>query len=74
MTNKMQGYLSLLLVVAMMFVVVFGVARIDNTTEQAPAATDKGTGTETATDGDINAGTNTPTGSGTTGETTGVAE
>ena len=48
MTNKMQGYLSLLLVVAMMFVVVFGVARIDNTTEQAPAATDKGTGTETA--------------------------
>lgn len=27
MTNKMQGYLSLLLVVAMMFVVVFGVAK-----------------------------------------------
>ena len=74
MTNKMQGYLSLLLVVAMMFVVVFGVARIDNTTEQAPAATDKGTGTETATDADINADTNTPTGSGTTGETTEVAE
>ena len=53
MTNKMQGYLSLLLVVAMMLVVVFGVARIDNTTEQAPAATDKGTGTETATDAEV---------------------
>ena len=51
MTNKMQGYLSLLLVVAMMFVVVFGVARIDNTTEQAPAATDKGSGTTGETTG-----------------------
>ena len=51
MTNKMQGYLSLLLVVAMMFVVVFGVARIGNTTEQAPAATDKGSGTTGETTG-----------------------
>ena len=51
MTNKMQGYLSLLLVIAMMFVVVFGVARIDNTTEQAPAATDKGSGTTGETTG-----------------------
>ena len=37
MTNKMQGYLSLLLVVAMMFVVVFGVVRIDKMAEEGEA-------------------------------------
>lgn len=46
MTNKMQGYLSLLLVVGMMFVVVFGVVKINNTVEETPAATDTATGAD----------------------------
>lgn len=47
MKNKIQGYLSLLLVVAMMFVVVFGVTNITKSSDSAPAETNTSVTTST---------------------------
>lgn len=60
MKNKIQGYISLLLVVAMMFVVVFGVTTISN---KPAEKTETGTSAVVSDKGNTGADTSTSTGS-----------